>query len=133
MRFDTASRALRKRLDPSDVEARILQVQVAREPVHHVVVDHAVTTQLYDRRPLGLEQLAPHPLEARRAFLDLSGVIVVESGREAGLPELVGAAQTLGRVLAHLVRSEQLVEAVERRPGSMGPGLPPLARAALRR
>jgi hypothetical protein len=66
----------------SDVKARILQIEIAGQPVHHVVVDDAVTTQRHDRSPFRLEQLATHTLVAGRALLDRPVIAAVESRPE---------------------------------------------------
>ena len=79
-----------------------------------VVVDPPLAPQLDHRVALGVEQLAPQPLVALRALLDLTVVLVVEARREAARAEAVGAAHALGRVVAHPVLAGQLLEPPER-------------------
>src|SRR2546428_12286654 len=87
----------------SDVEARILEIEVALDNVHHVVVDLSLPPELDDRSPLGVEELAAQSLVVLRPLLDRAVVVRVEAGREAALAESIQAAQALGRVLAHPV------------------------------
>src|SRR2546428_8722563 len=80
------------------LEPRLLEVEVALDPVHHRVVDPPDPAQLHDRPPLGLEELAAQPLVVERLALDLAVVSVVEAGGKTAAAEAVEAAQTLGRL-----------------------------------
>ena len=70
-------------LGPSrDIEPRVLEVEVALDPVHDVVVDRARVAKAEEGAPLRLEQLAPQPLVADRPLLDRPVVLVVQTGPE---------------------------------------------------
>ena len=45
-----------------DVQAQVLEVEVARHPPHDLVVDQLAAPQVDDGRPLRVEQLAPQAL-----------------------------------------------------------------------
>ena len=47
-----------RRLLKSDVQARVLEVEVALDGVHDVVVDLSLASELDDRPSLGVEKLA---------------------------------------------------------------------------
>jgi hypothetical protein len=51
-------RALAARLKHSDVEACVLEVEVALDEVHDVVVDPSLAPEVDDRSPFGVEELA---------------------------------------------------------------------------
>src|SRR6266542_3344985 len=78
---------------PLDVEPRVLEVEIALDAVHHLVVDPSLAAQLDDRLTLGVEQLAAQPLVVQGTLLDHPVVLVVEAGPEAALAELVEAEQ----------------------------------------
>src|SRR5439155_13656371 len=75
----------------SDIEAGVLEVEIALDKVHDVVVDSPLTPQLDDRSALGVEQLAAQPLVVLRPLLDRAVVLGVEARREAALAETVQA------------------------------------------
>src|SRR4029079_14646944 len=103
------------RVSASRVETRILEVEIALDEVHDVVVDLPLTPEVDDRSPLGVETLAPSPLVVLRSLLDRAVVAVVEARREAVLTGAVEAAHALSCVLAHPVFGNELVQALHRR------------------
>src|SRR5207248_2017097 len=99
----------------SDIEAGVLEVEVALDPAHDVVADPALAPQRDDLGPLGLEELAPEPLVAGGPLLDRVVVLAVEARAEARDPEAVGASHPLRRVRPHPLLLHELVEAREGR------------------
>ena len=93
-----------------DVESRVLEIEIALEAVHDLLRDAAFVAQRDDRASLGVEQLASRTLILQRLLLDRAVVAVVEPRAKAPLPELVRAAQPLGRVGAHRAVVDELVE-----------------------
>ena len=71
-RFEIGDRGLGHGLHatPSDVEAGVLEIEVALDEVHHVVVDPSLAPELDDRSPLGVEELAAQSLVVLRPLLD---------------------------------------------------------------
>src|SRR5205814_3156791 len=98
-----------------DVQPGVLEIEVAANAVRNVAADDAVATELGDGRTFGVEQLAPQTLVGLRLLLDRSVGLVVETRREAVAAEAVQTAHPLGRVLAHPVLVDQLVETGESR------------------
>src|SRR3954464_410123 len=97
----------------SDLEARVLEVEVALEAAHDLVVDLADVAQADDLRALGLEHLAPQALVGVGLLVDRSVVVIVEARREAPDAKVVHAAHAVGGVVAHPVLGAQLLDAVE--------------------
>ena len=58
------------------VQPCVLEVEIARDPLHDVVVDSAFAAKRDHRCPLGIEQLAQEPLVRLRLLLDRSVVVV---------------------------------------------------------
>src|SRR6185312_1412085 len=103
----------------SDVEACVLEIEVALDAMHDVVVDDPVAAKADDRAPLGLEQLAAESLVVQRPRLDLAVVAVVEARGEAVAPEVVETAHAFGGVLPDPVLGQELIEARESRVGGL--------------
>src|SRR5579864_6024395 len=101
----------------SDVEARILEIEVALDDVHHVVVDPSLAPEVDDRAPLRVEQLAAQPLIVLRLLLDRAVILSVEPGAETGLPEPVEVAHALGGGVANPVLAGELVQSRDRGVG----------------
>src|SRR5215217_4528377 len=111
-----------KRMAPppvSDLQPGVLQVELALDPVHHVVADLALVAQDDDRPALGLEQLPDQALVGQRPVL--GPVILPDPGPflETPAAELVQVVQPLHGVLAGPVLHRQLVEPVQ---GGVGRG-----------
>src|SRR5262245_15498168 len=81
-----------------NVEARVLQVEVAAHPEDDVTADHARAAQVGHGRALGVEQLAPQALIRLGLLLDRAVRLLVEARRESVAPEVVEAPQALGRL-----------------------------------
>src|SRR4249919_1311923 len=97
----------------AEVEPELLEREVAQDPVHHVVRDHARSAQLEDALFLGAQELAPDLLERLGPVLDLAP-LGVEPLPEPVRTEGVRPADPLGRVLAHLALLDELLEPGER-------------------
>ena len=54
---------------PIRSRAGVLKVEVALDPVHHVVADHTLIAELDDGAALGVEELADQPLPDARPVL----------------------------------------------------------------
>src|SRR5439155_6675557 len=98
-----------------DLQARVLEVEVALDAVHRLVVDPPLAAQLDDRLALGVQDLSPQPLPGQRLLLDAAVVVAVEAGGEAAPAELVLSAHPLQAGLAHPLLPRQLLEPGERR------------------
>src|SRR5262245_45286574 len=72
----------------SDLQPGVLEVEVALDAVHDLVVDAPAVAQADDLRALGLEHLAAQALVVLRALLQAPVVGVVEARREAPHPVL---------------------------------------------
>src|SRR5207344_1283953 len=99
----------------SEVEALVLEVEVAAHAQPHVVADGAAATQIYEGLALGVEQLAAESLIVLRSALDRAVVPVVEAGAEAIGPEAIRTTHALGRVLANPLLVDELLESRESR------------------
>ena len=102
------------RVPDSDVEALILEIEIAADTYPDLVADHPASPKLEKSVPLRVEQLATEALVVLRAGLDGAVVPVVEACAKATGPEQVGAAHPLGRVIAHPVLAHELLEPGER-------------------
>ena len=107
----------------SDVQALVLEVEVALDAAHDVVVDVAVAPKLAHRLPLRFEELAAQPLVRDGLVLDRPVALRVEARSEPVAPEAVEPAQPLDGVGTHPVLVDQLVEASERRLRGSDPRL----------
>src|SRR3954447_11232216 len=101
----------------SHLEPRVLEVEVALEAAHDLVVDLPHVAQADDLRALGLEHLAPQALVGVGLLVDRSVVVVVEARREAPDAEVVQAAHAVRAVVAHPILTAQLLDPVQRGPG----------------
>src|SRR5829696_2383534 len=98
-----------------DLEPGVLKVEVALDPVHHVVADHALVAELDDGAALGLEQLAHQPLPGARpvlvaVVLDFAGLRL-----EAPVLEVVGTPEPLHGIVVGPVLGGQLLQPRQRR------------------
>src|SRR3954451_11046990 len=74
----------------SDLQSLVLEVELALEPVHDVVGDHALVAQPHDLAPLGLEDLPHRRLVGDRAVLV---AVVLDLAGAGGEPVLAVAVQ----------------------------------------
>src|SRR3954454_20229351 len=127
----TAGESRRPRLD---LEPRVLEVEVALDPVHDVLVDRALVAQRHHGGPLGLERLTTDALVLLRARLVVLAVgPAVEPGAEAPRPVLVQGPHPLDRVVERPLLERELVEPRDRRLCRLGARLRLLARRVVRR
>src|SRR6185436_7259014 len=61
-----------------DVQAQVLQIEVAGDAAGDLVVDQLTPPEIGDRLPLGVEQLAPQALVLLRLLLDRAVALRVE-------------------------------------------------------
>src|SRR5438552_12230194 len=97
----------------SHIQPRVLEIEVALEPKHDVVVDDSVMAQGDDRSAFRFEQLPPQSLIIERTGLDRAVVSAVEPSGIPAAPKSVQAAEPLSRILAHPVLVHELVEPSE--------------------
>src|SRR3954464_4793843 len=107
----------------SHLEARVLEVEVALDAAHDLVVDLAHVAQADDLGALGLEHLAAQALVGLGLPVDRAVVVLVEARREAPDAEVVEAAHAVGGVVADPVLFAQLLDPVERGAGREDPRL----------
>src|SRR4051794_1010492 len=107
---------------PSDLEPRVLEVEVALYPGHRLARDRAGVAHLDDRVALRLEHLAHRALVEHRAPVVVLAV-VHEARFEAARAVLVHRAHPLDRLVARPFLLAQLVEPLNRRLGRLQPGL----------
>src|SRR5262245_29410987 len=106
----------------SDLQAGVLQVELALDAVHHVGADRALVAEPDDGPALGLEQLPDQALVGLRPVLDAVVLQLPGAGLEAPAAELVQAVQPLHGVVAGPVHPGELVEPVQGRLGRGQPG-----------
>src|SRR3954453_5025980 len=116
------ARTLTARRTESDLQAGVLEIQLALEPVHDVVGDVAAVAQADDLAPLRLQPLAHERLVGGRAVLD-PFVVVGEpgAGGEPALAVAVHAAHPLDRFVARPLLALELLDPGERRLGRHQP------------
>src|SRR3712207_2365117 len=107
--------------NPSDLQARLFEVEVALDAVHHLVAYAALVAELDQGPALRPEQLPHKALVGGGAFLDPVHV-AEDAGFEAAAAVVVEAAHPLGRVLAHPVLPGQLLDAREQIGRASGRG-----------
>src|SRR4051812_11439391 len=110
-----------------EVQALVLEVEVALDPVHDVVVDPALVPQADHRAALRLQQLAAQALVVLGLLLDAVLVDSVEARAEAAAAVVVEPAHALRRLVSHPVLELQLLEARQRGLGRLHPRLRLLA------
>src|SRR5215218_2014352 len=119
----TAAGAETHRSTASNLEPRLLQVELALDPAHHLARDLTAVPEPDERLPLGGVDLVHQALIEERALLD--AVVVRDLARadlEAPLAELVQPADSLHGALARPIRGLQLIDPVERRASDHQPG-----------
>src|SRR5947209_14118550 len=113
----------RDRWRRSQVEPRLLEIELSTDRAHRVVADDAVAAQPVHRLTLGLEQNMQELLVSRRLLL-LGAVAVPRIALgEPVAPEAVEPAEPLRRLVPHPLLLDQLVDAGERGVGRVDAGL----------
>src|SRR3954452_21905673 len=105
----------------SDIEARVLEVEVALDPAHDLVADLAGVAHLDDGVALRRENLPLGALIALQLLLERAAPVAVEALAEAVDAEAVEAAQPGGCRGAHGAVRGKLLDALERRLGGPDP------------
>src|SRR5918998_5409696 len=72
----------RPSFNPSDLQARLFEVEVALDAVHHLVADAALVAKSDQGGALRAEQLSRKTLEGGRTVLEAAVVVAVEARRE---------------------------------------------------
>src|SRR5207245_3895352 len=97
-----------------DIQARVLEIEVALDLAHDVIADPALVAQRHDRVPFRVEQLPAQALIRLRLLFDAAVAAVVRLG-EAVYSEAIQAAHALRRIRSHPILVDELVE-----PGDRG-------------
>src|SRR5438093_5270271 len=92
------------------VEALVLEVEVAHDAAHHLVVNAPDLAQLNDGPALSVQELAAQALVVRRPFFGRAVRLGVDAREKALAPEAVEAAHPLRGVLAHPLFVDQLLQ-----------------------